>query len=120
MVLARQVSRQAAGKGIARAGGIVDVLERIGPATEESVRREEQAAVLPLLDRDVLRARAPGLPAPALMRLVRPVNCRASPSFRISMSTRLSSESSSSFAMLIQRSIVSAMTNRGFSIWSST
>ena len=55
-VRAREITRKRAGKTIARAGGIVDVLERIGRRAEEQVVREQQATVFAFLDDHEFRA----------------------------------------------------------------
>ena len=50
---AGQVAGEAAGEGVARAGGIVDILKRVGRAAEEIVvLAEEETAVLAFFHRD--------------------------------------------------------------------
>ena len=54
---AGEVSGEPAGKRVPRAGGIMDVLQRIGGATEEvAILTEEQTPVLPFFDGDDARA----------------------------------------------------------------
>ena len=117
---AGEVAGEAAGEGVARAGGIVDILQRVGRAAEEIViLAEKQTAVFAFFTA-TMRGPRDWIFLPALIRLVSLVSSRASLSLRMSMSTRLRRSSRAGWAMLIQRSIVSAMTNFGFSIWSST
>src|ERR1051325_3664701 len=51
-----EVTEEAAREGVARAGGVEDVLERIGRRGEDRVLRYQQHAVLAALDDERLRA----------------------------------------------------------------
>ena len=52
---AGKVAHEPAGKRVARAGWIVNVLERIPRCKEDEISREENRAVLALLDDDHVR-----------------------------------------------------------------
>ncbi len=69
----REITSQAAGKGVPGAGGIMNVFQRIGWATEKLALAEEQTSVLAFLDGDVFRPESL-IFLPARMRLVSSVS----------------------------------------------